>query len=77
MIKGTVVGELRDGRPIVELGCGCQYADSFAPLSACYDHRYIHCAKCGGWAEITPFGMMCTHCTFGNAIMTERPPREA
>lgn len=64
--KGTVVGELPDGRPIVELDCGCQYVDAFAPLLACDRHRYMRCVKCGGQAEVSPIGLLCPVCTFGN-----------
>ena len=75
MLRGTTVGELPDGRAIVEMDCGCQYVDAFAPMIACYDHRYMRCAKCGGWAEVSPIGMLCLHCTFGGAILAEKPAR--
>lgn len=65
MIKGTVVGTLADGRKIVELGCGCQYVDAFAPVMACDAHRYITCGKCGERAEVSPIGLLCPKCTFG------------
>ena len=63
-LTGTVVGKLRDGRPIVERPCGCQYVTALAPLVPCDAHRYITCGKCGGRAEVTPIGLLCPSCTF-------------
>ena len=63
--RGTVVGELPDGRPIVERGCGCRYVTARAPLWACEAHRYVTCGRCGGSAEVSPLGLLCPTCTFG------------
>lgn len=64
ILRGTIAGELPDGRKIVEMGCGCQYVTAFAPLWACDAHRYIACGKCGATAEVTFMGLICPQCTF-------------
>jgi hypothetical protein len=64
MLKGTNVGELPDGRAIIERDCGCQYVEAFAPMIACDEHRYIVCGKCTELAEVTPFGVICRYCSF-------------
>ena len=59
-------------RVLVPVPCGCQYlsgAVSRGPTVACDEHRYMRCGKCLGRAEVTPFGLWCSHCTFGNEII--------
>lgn len=64
-MKGSVTGTLPDGRQIVTADCGCEYVDARAPMVACEAHRYITCGGCGGQAEVTPIGVLCLRCTFG------------
>lgn len=62
-MKGKVIDHLGDGRPVIQIDCGCQYVDARAPVVPCKDHMYITCGQCKGKAEVTPFGVICLTCT--------------
>lgn len=48
-----------DSTATVTIPCGCVYFESTAraPMSACEEHRWITCARCGGKAEVTFLGV--------------------
>ena len=61
---------------LVARPCGCEYLTgvvALGPTVACGQHRYMQCGKCHGRAEVTPFGLWCSHCTFGNEIIPWEP----